>query len=293
MRFYLGRRDHLEATRREYEGRRYARIEVRPVNATIGAEIGCVQLADVDDETFREIEQAFYDYKALFFRDQVLDSAQHLAFARRFGELEEHPFLPPSHDDSALVRFEKSNEVVGVENQWHTDVSWRERPALGSLLRAIDVPPYGGDTLFADMVAAYEGLPPELQERIEGLEAIHDFTFSFGRALDQETRKQRQQEFPAVAHPLVRTHPVTGRKALYACKIFTSHIVGLPADESKALLERLYDEATVPEYQCRLKWEAHSVALWDNRVVQHYASNDYWPQRRVMERAAIVGERPI
>jgi taurine dioxygenase len=293
MRFFLGPRPHLDAMRREYEARPYSRIEVRPCNASIGAELGGVQLANVDDETFKEIEQAFYDYKVVFFRDQQLDAASHLAFARRFGDLEEHPFLPPSGDDSALVRFEKSEEVKGVENQWHTDVSWRERPALGSLLRAIEVPPYGGDTLFADMVAAYEGLPEELRERIDGLEAIHDFSFSFGRALDEETRKQRQREFPPVAHPLVRTHPVTGKKALYACKIFTSHIVGLPEDESRALLERLYDEATVPEYQCRFHWEANSVALWDNRSVQHYASNDYWPRRRVMERAAIIGERPV
>lgn len=293
MRFFFGRREHLDAMRREYEGRGYTRIDVRPCNATIGAEIGNVQLADVDGDTFKEIEQAFFDYKVLFFRDQQLDTAQHLAFARRFGELEQHPFLPPSQSDDALVRFEKSADVIGVENQWHTDVSWRERPALGSMLRAIEVPPYGGDTLFADMVAAYEGLPQDLREQIDDREAIHDFTFSFGRALDEETRKQRQLEFPAVAHPLVRTHPVTGRRALYACKVFTSHIVGLPAEESARILERLYDEATVPEYQCRFKWEAGSVALWDNRSVQHYASNDYWPQRRVMERAAIVGERPV
>lgn len=293
MRFFLGRRDHLDATRQLFEARSYSRLELQPCNATIGAEVQGVQLANVDDETFREIEQAFLDYKVLFFRDQALETSEHVAFARRFGELEEHPFLPPSHSDEALVRFEKSEEVVGVENQWHTDVSWRERPALGSMLRAIEVPRYGGDTLFADMVAAYEGLPADLREQLDGLEAVHDFSFSFGRALDEETRKKRQQEFPAVAHPLIRTHPVTGRKAIYACKVFTSHIVGLPEDESRALLERLYDEATVPEYQCRFRWEAGSVALWDNRSVQHYASNDYWPQRRVMERAAIVGERPF
>jgi taurine dioxygenase len=293
MRFFFGPRPHLDKARREYEDRSYSRIEVRPCNATIGAEIAGVDLGELDEPTFSEIEQAFLDYKVVFFRDQPLDTASHLAFARRFGELEEHPFLPPSASNPELVRFEKSEEVIGVENQWHTDVSWRERPALGSLLRAIEVPAYGGDTLFADMVAAYEGLPNELRERVDVLEAIHDFSFSFGRALDPETRKQRQHEFPPVAHPLVRTHPVTGKKALYLCKVFTSHIVGLDPDESRELLERLYDEATVPEYQCRFHWEPDSVALWDNRSVQHYASNDYWPHRRVMERAAIVGDRPV
>ena len=153
MRFFLGRRDHLDATRQLFEARSYSRLELQPCNATIGAAVQGVQLANVDDETFREIEQAFLDYKVLFFRDQALETSEHVAFARRFGELEEHPFLPPSHSDEALVRFEKSDEVVGVENQWHTDVSWRERPALGSMLRAIEVPRYGGDTLFADMVA--------------------------------------------------------------------------------------------------------------------------------------------
>ena len=293
MRYFMGPRPHLDAMRREYESRSYSHIEVHPCNASIGAEIRGADLGSLDDATFAEIELAFYDYKALLFRDQQIDSEGHLAFARRFGELEQHPFLPPSGDDDALVRFEKSDEVKGVENQWHTDVSWREFPALGSVLRAIEVPSYGGDTLFADMVAAYEGLPEKVRKQIAGRQAIHDFTFSFGRMLDDETRAKRQKEFPPVAHPLVRTHPVTGRKALYACKVFTSHIVGMERDESRELLAYLYDEATVPEYQCRFHWEPASVALWDNRVVQHYASNDYWPSRRVMERAAIVGERPV
>ena len=291
MQFYVGPRKHLEARRQEYTSRPYSEIEVRPVNATIGAEIRGVQLASISDAQFAELEQAFYDYKALFFRDQDLTQEQHLAFARRFGELESHPFLPMGSDD-AVVRFEKSEQVIGLENQWHTDVSWRELPAMGSVLRAIEVPEYGGDTLFADMAAAYEGLPDDLRERIDPLYAVHDFMFAFGHGLPEEEREKKRAEFPPVRHPLVRTHPVTGTRSIYACRVFTSHIEGLDKDESDALLDRLYDEALVPEYQCRFKWEANSVAFWDNRVVQHYASNDYWPQRRVMERAAITGEKP-
>jgi taurine dioxygenase len=164
---------------------------------------------------------------------------------------------------------------------------------MGSVLRAIEVPATGGDTLFSDMVAAYEGLPDALREQLDGMKAVHDFTFSFGLGLDDKERAEKQKEFPPVEHPLVRTHPATGKKALYCCRVFTSHIVGMEREESDALLDRLYSEATVPEYQCRFHWEKDSVAFWDNRVVQHYASNDYWPQRRVMERAAIVGERPV
>ena len=291
MQFYVGPRPHLDARRTEYRSRSYQHIHLVPLNATIGAEIRSVQLADLKDAEFAEIEQAFYDYKVLFFRNQDLTQAQHLAFARRFGELEEHPFLPPG-SNKEVVRFEKSDDVKGYENQWHTDVSWRERPALGSVLRAIEVPEHGGDTLFADMAAAYEGLPDDLRETIDNLYAVHDFMFAFGMTLSEDERNKKRAEFPPARHPLVRTHPVTGTRSIYACRVFTSHIEGISRQESDALLDRLYDEALVPEYQCRFKWEANSVALWDNRVVQHYPSNDYWPQRRVMERAAIIGERP-
>lgn len=291
MQFYVGPRPHLNERRSQYLGRSYRHIQVAPLNATIGAEISGVQLADLKDAAFAEIEQAFADYKVLFFRNQNLTQDQHLAFARRFGELEQHPFLPVG-SDAAVVRFEKSEEVKGFENQWHTDVSWRQEPALGSVLRAIEVPEYGGDTLFADMAAAYEGLPDKLRSQIDDLYAVHDFMFAFGHGLSEEDLAKKRAEFPPARHPLVRTHPVTGTRSIYACRVFTSHIEGMSKADSDALLDRLYDEALVPEYQCRFHWEANSVAFWDNRVVQHYASNDYWPQRRVMERAAIMGRRP-
>ncbi len=289
---HFGPRRFLREDEERIRSRSYRELEVRPLAPTVGAEIGGVDLADLDEASFREIQRAFLDYKVLFFRNQPLTTAEHTAFARRFGDLEEHPFLPAKDGHGDVIRFAKDEETVGVENNWHSDVSWRERPSLGSVLRSVEVPEVGGDTLFADMTAAYDGLSDELKTFLADKVAVHDFTQAFGWQLDPEARAARQKEFPPVEHPIVRTHPETGRKILYVNVIFTSHIVGLPAEESAALLASLYREAHVPEYQCRFHWEKDSVALWDNRAVQHYAASDYWPKARVMERVTIIGDRP-
>ena len=210
------------------------------------------------------------------------------------------PIITPFKDDFSIdwdgfgevIRFAKDADTPGVENNWHSDVSWLELPPLGTVLHAIDVPAVGGDTLFADMEAAYEGLPESVKARIEGAQAVHDFSQSFGAAMPAEKLAEQQRRFPAVTHPVVRTHPVSGRRSLFVNSIFTSHVVGMESDESDELLAYLCDQAAVPEYQCRFSWQADSVAFWDNRSAQHYASNDYWPARRVMERATIVGDRP-
>ena len=271
----------------------FDRIDVKPLAPTIGAEIEGVDLTNLDDATFAEIEQAWLAYKVVFFRDQQIDARAQIAFGRRFGELEEHPFLAANESHDEIVRFEKSEQVGGYENLWHTDVSWREVPALGSVLHAIEVPEVGGDTLFTDMIAAYEGLEDAVKERIDGLTATHDFTHSFGRTMSQEELEKKQKEFPAVSHPVVRAHPNTGRKILYVNSIFTARIDGVSEDESTELLDLLCRQAMVPEYQCRFRWQTDSVAFWDNRAVQHYAASDYWPDRRVMERIAIIGDRPV
>ena len=271
---------------------KFERIGVKPLAATLGAEIQGVDLANLDDATFAEVKKAWLEYKVVFFRDQTLDAKQQMSFARRFGELENHPLLDASKDHDQIVRFEKDEQVAGYENLWHSDVSWREIPALGSVLRGIEVPPLGGDTLFTDMVTAYAGLDEELRSRVDGLTATHDFTHSFGLGMSPEALAEKQQEFPPVRHPVVRTHPETGRKILYVNSIFTARIDGLDEQESATLLDELCRQATVPEYQCRFHWEKNSVAFWDNRSVQHYAASDYWPQPRVMERVAIIGDRP-
>jgi taurine dioxygenase len=183
--------------------------------------------------------------------------------------------------------------MAGYENAWHSDVTWRACPSLGSILRAIEVPAVGGDTLWADMGAAYDGLSDALKERIDGLVAEHDWIPTFGLGMDPKTRDELRKDFPAVEHPVVRTHPETGRKTLFVNRAFTQRIIGLPPEESSELLGLLYTQVTFPEYQCRYKWRAGDVAFWDNRSTQHYAASDYFPQRRVMERITVIGDRPV
>ena len=272
--------------------RPYVRCRVVPLTPVIGAEIAGVDLREpLDEELCAELEQALLEWKVIFFRDQAIDGAQHRAFARRWGELEVHPFLPQG-EVPEVVRFAKDAASRGYENVWHSDVSWRELPSLGSVLRCIETPPCGGDTLWADMACAYDALPAELRERIDGLVAVHDFTSTFGQLMSDEQRAEMRAQYPPAEHPLVRRHPATGRKTLYVNAAFTSHVVGMPEDESEALLQLLFRQAQIPELQCRFRWTKDAIAFWDNRATQHYASSDYFPQRRVMERATIIGDRP-
>jgi taurine dioxygenase len=276
----------------------YTRFDVAPASPTIGAYVTGVSLAEpLEEETFRQLHRALLEWKVLFFRGQHLDADQHEALGRRWGALEWHPFarttLPGQEEDRPRVmRFAKDATTAGYENLWHTDVTWRECPSLGSILRAIDVPAVGGDTLWADMGAAYDCLPDDIKVRLDGLTAIHDWWDTFGRALPAVERDALRPHFPPVEHPVVRTHPETGRKTLFVNVAFTQHIVAMPRDESAELLDFLYRQAAYPEYQCRFSWTAGDIAFWDNRATQHYATSDYFPQRRVMERITIIGDRP-
>jgi taurine dioxygenase len=277
----------------------YTRFTLDPLSPTIGAIISGVDLGEtVDAELFDELNRALLEWKVLFFRDQEITGEQHTAFAANWGALESHPFIRlrtthQSDDRPQVVRFEKGPKSVGYENVWHSDVTWRAEPSLGSVLRAIEVPPVGGDTLWADMGAAYDGLNDAMKERIDGLTAVHDWINTFGAGMDQASRDSLRPDFPAVEHPVVRVHPETGRKTLYVNQAFTQHIVGLDPAESRALLDYLYNQAGFPEYQCRFRWRAGDVAFWDNRSTQHYATSDYYPQRRVMERITVIGDRPF
>ncbi len=289
---HYGPRRHIASIRERLDALSFDRFEVVPQSPCLGAEVRGVDLGKPMDDALRaELERALVEYKVLFFRDQSITQAEHAAFAKRFGELEVHPFLPEG-EAPEVIRFAKDEDVVGVENNWHSDVSWREIPSLGSVLRAYEVPAVGGDTLWTDMEAVYEGLPEDLKKEIDGRIAVHDFVHTFGLALSEEERAEKRKQFPPARHPIVRTHPVSGRKCLYVNTIFTSHVEGLPEDESRDLLKRLYHETEVPEYQVRFRWEKDSVAFWDNRSTQHYASSDYWPRHRVMERITIIGDRP-
>ena len=272
-------------------------ITLHPLTPSIGAEVGNIDLTQqLSDQTLADLRQALLDWKVLFFRDQDITTEQHLAFARRFGELEVHPFAPSKPGYPEVLAITHNEKSRGRENMWHSDVTWRETPSLGSILRALEIPPLGGDTLFADMYAAYDGLSDAVKAKIDGATAIHDFAhFRLGMVKAGKSPEEIEafnKKYPMMEHPVVRTHPETGRKAIYVNAAFTQHIVGMGKPESDALLAHLYAQARIPEYQCRFRWEKHSLAFWDNRSGQHYAASDYFPAVRRMERVTIIGDRP-
>lgn len=272
------------------DGKPYDRFEVRALTPHIGAEISGVRLADpIDDELAAELRRALLEWKVIFFRGQTeLTPARHLEVARLWGEPEPNPFFPKG-DSVAVSRLAKDAQAVGLENLWHSDHSFKAAPARCSVLRAIEVPEAGGDTIWADMSAVYDNLRPDIKERVENLTAVHDWVRSWGLMMTPEQIAEHRKTLPTVTHPVVARHPDTGRKLLYVNEPFTTEILGLPADEASALLDYLVLQARVPEFQVRFHWEPDSVAVWDNIATQHYAVNDYYPRRRVMERVAIAG----
>ncbi|MDJ1131051.1 TauD/TfdA dioxygenase family protein [Streptomyces iconiensis] len=270
----------------------YTHVDLVPCTPVIGAEVRGVDLAEpLDGPVLAELKRALLEWKVLFFRGQKLTAPRHAEVARHWGEPEVHPFLPKA-EIPEVVRLAHDEKTPGVENIWHSDVSFSATPPLGSMLRAVEVPLVGGDTLWADMAAAYDGLPARVRELIDGRTATHDFVRSFGQLLSTEQLEAARAKNPPVQHPVVRTHPETGRKILYVNRVFTDRIDGLPGAESAELLELLYEQARHPEYQCRFHWERGSVAFWDNRITQHYAVSDYFPAPRVMERVTLKGDRP-
>jgi taurine dioxygenase len=272
-------------------------LTLLPMTPTIGAEVEGVDLTrPLDARTVAAMRQALLDWKVLFFRDQDITTEQHLAFARNFGDLEVHPFAPQKPGYPEVLAITHDANSRGKENTWHSDVTWRLEPSLGSILRALEIPPVGGDTLFADMYAAYDGLSDEVKARVEGRTAIHDFV-NFRRGMRKKGMSEEEiaafdRQYPKAEHPVIRTHPETGRKAIYVNAGFTQHIVGMDKAESDALLAHLYAQAAIPEYQCRFRWSKNAIAFWDNRSSQHYAASDYFPAVRRMERVTVVGDRP-
>ena len=273
-------------------------LEIRPLAGAIGAEIFGVDLRELDEPTVDAIRHAWLRHLVIFFRDQRLTPAQLVAFARRIGEPIEYPFL------KGLDGFPEITPVVKLEREkvnfggiWHTDTAYLERPPMASMLLAREVPPCGGDTLFANMYLAYETLSPGMRRMLDGLIAVN----SSAKADVTKTREDRikkdgarddaRQEYVA-KHPVVRTHPETGPKALYVNRGHTLRFTGMSEAESAPLLDFLFAHQTRPEFTCRFRWEIGSLALWDNRCAQHYPLNDYHGYRRVMHRVTLAGDRP-
>jgi taurine dioxygenase len=245
----------------------------------------------------RAFEAALIEHKVLVLRDQKLTTAEHVAISRLFGELEVHPMRPQGEFPEILVLDNDKDNPVLSTDVWHSDTTFRKNPTKYTILRCQIIPKVGGDTLWADMTAAYEGLSDTFKAMIAGLRAVHDFQnfrVLFSKSDEDRAKLKRMEElFPNPSHPVVRTHPVSGRKGIYVNPQFTLRIEGLQPDESRALLEVLFAQAHVPEYQFRLRWAPDTIVFWDNISTQHYAANDYYPQRRRMERTAVVGDVPV
>ncbi|WP_120971710.1 TauD/TfdA family dioxygenase [Comamonas sp. lk] len=278
-------------------------MRINPLTCALGAELLGVQLADAvhDDELFSEIRTQLLKHKVLFLRAQNISPAEHVAFARHFGELEDHPVVGSDPEHPGLVQIYKTPDkpVDRYENSWHCDATWREIPPMGCVLRCIECPPVGGDTMWANMALAYQMLPQHIKEVIEPLRARHSIECTFGAAMPLEKRLALKAQYPDAEHPVVRTHPETGEKILFVSG-FTTHFTNFHTPSNvrvgqdftqggSSLLQYLINQASIPEYQVRWRWEPNSIAIWDNRATQHYAVMDYPACHRKMDRAGIIG----
>ena len=274
-------------------------IRLRKLGVFLGAEVTGVDLSrPLDPEMVRAIGAAHAAHEVLVFPDQKISSADLMRLGRYFGELTVHPFSTNAEDDAALIVYDnKEGNPPAPTDIWHTDETFRECPPMGTMLCSKIIPEVGGDTVFASMTAAYEGLSDRMQHYISGLEAVHDFKpFKQLFSQSEEGRKKlrRYEElYPPVTHPVVRVHPITGRKAIFVNRQFTLYIKGMEEGESNSLLDTLFRVTSILEYQYRHRWQPDTVVFWDNRSAQHAAVHDYYPQRRLMERVTITGDRPI
>lgn len=275
-------------------------LTVTPISSALGAQIDGVDLTrPLSLEQRDAIEQALLQHQVIFFKNQVITPQQQARFAANFGDLHIHPIYPNVPEQPEVLVLDTAVTDVRDNAVWHTDVTFLPTPALGAVLSAKQLPAFGGDTLWASGIAAFEGLSKPLQVLLDGLTATHDFTKSFplerfGSTPEDLARwEQTRKNNPPLSHPVVRTHPVSGRKSLFVNEGFTTKINELSEAESDAILKLLFAHATRPEYTIRWRWQENDVAFWDNRVTQHYAVDDYRPNRRVMHRATILGDAPF
>ena len=279
----------------------YEQIEVTPVAGALGAEVRGIDLSrPLGNRLYHEVHEALIAHQVIFFRDQDITPAEHIAFARHFGTLHVHPYAKNLEDHPEVLVLKSSKENRNAANTWHSDVTFQAEPPLGSILLAREVPAYGGDTMWASMYAAYEALSAPMKRYLEGMTALHStgraqFEKTHERLDDRERESIRAQSrgVEEIEHPAVRTHPITGRKALFVNSLFTQRLRGVTRRESQAVLAYLFEHLKQPELTCRFRWEKGSVAFWDNRCTQHYAIADYGDATRIMHRVTINGDRPV
>ena len=285
----------LAAPRDAKSTAQYRTIDVRPCTPVIGAEIRGVDLTrPLSEAQWNEIHDAFLRHLVVFFREQRrMSPEQQIAFGRSFGELHIHPAAPhlEGFPEVFVIHAHKDSKFANGES-WHSDVSCDVEPPLGSILQIHVLPPCGGDTLFSSMYAAYDDLSPRMKTFLEGLTAVHESEhFYRGRYADRGVNDAGKL-YPKAVHPVIRTHPETGKRCVFVNRTFTTRIEGLPDDESRAILEFLFHHVETPWYQTRFTWRENDVAMWDNRCAQHMAIWDYWPNERKGHRVTVKGDRP-
>jgi len=276
----------------------YERIEARPLAGSLGAEIHDIDLArPLDDETYGEIKRALLDNLVIFFRDQDITPAQQIAFGRRFGELHIHPYIPSLEGHPEIINLKAetgAEDSLRLSNDWHIDLSYTYDPPLAAILRAVEIPPRGGDTMWVNLYKAYDTLSDKMKSFLDGLEAVHDVCKTYRRQDLQEKGGLDKyahtfKTTPPATHPVVKVHPETGRKLLYISELTTTHIVGLRPGESDAVLAMLFEHIDWKELHCRFYWRKNSIAMWDNRCTAHYAVRDY-DRPRHMHRVTVLGK---
>jgi taurine dioxygenase len=272
--------------------------QIEPIAGALGAEISGIDLSKpLSSEAFDVLHQALVEYEVIFFRDQDITPEQQRDMGLLFGSIKPHPAYPHPDNCPEVTILEHSAEKPSKIERWHTDMTFMEKPPLGSILLAKIVPPRGGDTLWASMSAAYEALSDKMKRFLSDLRAVHDFRYGFKESLaepgGQERLRQAIIDNPPISHPLIRTHPVTGKKLLFVNRLFTTHIEDMKPSESTALLQMLYEHAASPEFTCRFRWKPNSLAFWDNRSTQHKPVNDHGLGHRVHHRVTIEGDRPV
>ncbi len=271
-------------------------LKLAPVAGALGAEVGGIDLSQpIDEDLYREIRQALVEYQVLFFRNQAIEPAHQKALADCFGPLQTHPAYGTVEGFSEITILESTADAPTKIEKWHTDMTFRAHPPMGTMLRSRIIPERGGDTLYASMTAAFDALSPALQSFLTSLTAVHDFAHGFKESLAEpggpERLKQILADNPPVEHPVIRTHPESGRQLIFVNELFTTHIVGMTSTESECLLSFIFNHITAPEFGCRFQWSVDAIAFWDNRSTQHKPVNDYFPAHRRMERITIDGDR--